>query len=115
MRPENRLRANADFERIRREGITLLHPLLVISLLPNQLDRSRFGFAVGRRIGIAVTRNRIRRRMREAVRLRLQAGGVVPGWDIVLIARRPVLKASFHEVDQAIGLLLSRAGAAKVS
>jgi ribonuclease P protein component len=110
MRKKNRLRANADFERLRREGHTWLHPLLVVSALPNDLEHSRFGFAVGRRIGKATARNRIKRRMREAVRLRIQKGEIATGWDVVFIARRPIRDASYHQVDEAIGLLLRRAG-----
>ena len=110
MRKKHRLRANADFERVRRRGRTLLHPLLVLSTLPNGLEHNRFGFAVGRRLGKAVRRSRIKRRMREAVRLRMQRGEMSAGWDVVLIARRPIVGATFDQVDRAIGLLLRRAG-----
>lgn len=109
MRREHRLRANSDFQRIRREGRTLVHPLLVMSTLPNGLGHTRVGFAVGRRIGKAVDRNRIKRRMRESVRVRIQKNEIGVGWDIVFIARRPLRDASFHQVDEAIGLLLRRA------
>jgi len=110
MRKKHRLRANADFQRLRRNGRTLLHPLVVISLLPNGLEHSRFGFSIGKRIGKAVQRNRIKRRMREAVRGKLQKGKIAAGWDVVFIARRPIRDASYHQVDEAIGLLLRRAG-----
>ncbi len=109
MRKKYRLRANSDFVRIRREGSTWLHPLLVMSVLPSEREHSRFGFAVGRRTGKAVKRNQIKRRMREAVRLRMQRDEIAAGWDIVFIARRPIRDASYHQVDDAIGLLLRRA------
>jgi len=110
MEKRRRLRENADFQRLRREGRTLARPLVVLSFLPNGLGYTRVGFAVGKRIGKAVVRNRIKRRMREAVRRRLQEGQIVEGWDIVLIARRPIVEASFQQVDETIGLLLRRAG-----
>ena len=110
MRRKYRLRANADFQQIRRTGRTLIHPILVISVLPNGLDHSRFGFSIGRRIGKAVVRNRIKRRMRESVRLRIEKGEIAVGWDVVLVARHPVRDASFHQVDETIGLMLRRAG-----
>jgi ribonuclease P protein component len=110
MHKKYRIRANADFQRIRREGRTSVHPLLVISVLPNGLEHSRFGFAVSRQIGKAVHRNRIRRRMRELVRGRIQDGKIAAGWDVVLIARTPIQGASYHQIDEAIGLLLRRAG-----
>ena len=110
MRRTYRLRANADFQRIRHEGRIQVHPLLVMATLPNGLEQSRFGFAVGRRIGKAVARNRIKRRMRESVRVRMQRDEIVAGWDVLFIARHPVRGASFHQVDEAIGLVLRRAG-----
>jgi ribonuclease P protein component len=110
MHKKHHLQANADFQRVRREGSTWTHPLLVLSALPNDLERSRFGFVVGRQLGKAVRRNLIKRRMRESVRTRLQKGGIVEGWDLVFVARRPMRDASFQQVDQAIGLLLRRAG-----
>ncbi len=110
MRKKYRLRANADFTRTRREGQSWAHPLLVLSALPNELSHSRFGFVVGRRTGKAVDRNRVKRRLRELVRVRMQRGEIATGWDIVFIARRSIRNASFEQVDQAIGLLLRRAG-----
>ena len=109
MHKKHRLRANADIERLRREGRSLAHPLLVLLMLPNDREISRFGFAVGRRIGKAARRNRVKRLMREAVRHRLARQEVATGWDILLIARRPIVDASFQQVDEAIGLLLRRA------
>jgi RNase P protein component len=40
----------------------------------------------------------------------LQKHEIAAGWDVVLIARRPIQDASFHQVDEAIGLVLRRAG-----
>jgi ribonuclease P protein component len=110
MRRTYRLRASEDFQRVRQKGRTLVHPLLVISVLSNGMPYSRFGFAVGRRLGEAVVRNRIKRRIRESVRVRVQKRLVAGGWDVVLIARVPMRVASFHQVDAAIGLMLHRAG-----
>ena len=109
MHKKHRLRANADIERLRREGRSQAHPLLVLLMLPNDREISRFGFAVGRRIGNAARRNQITRRMREAVRHRLARQEVSSGWDVLLIARRPIAEASYQQVDEAIGLLLRRA------
>jgi RNase P protein component len=48
--------------------------------------------------------------MRESVRVRMQAQKIVAGWDVVFIARQPIRDAPFHQVDEAIGLVLCRAG-----
>jgi ribonuclease P protein component len=110
MQRKHRLRSNADFDRVRQQGRTRAHPLLVLSYVPNSLEYSRFGFVVGGRLGKAVTRNRIKRRMREAVRIRLQKREIARGWDIVFVARHPIVTATYQQVDEAIGLLLCRAG-----
>jgi ribonuclease P protein component len=109
MQRRHRLRSSADFGHVRQHGRTLAHPLLVLSYVRNDLEYSRFGFVVGGRLGKAVTRNRVKRRMREAVRMRNQEQKIARGWDIVLIARQPIVTASFQQVDEAIGLLLRRA------
>lgn len=112
MQRKHRLRSNADFGRVRQQGRTLAHPLLILSYAPNNSEYSRFGFVVGGRLGKAATRNRIKRRMREAVRTRLQKQEIARGWDIVFIARHPIVTASYQQVDEAIGLLLRRANLA---
>jgi len=81
---------------------------LVLCALPNGRDHSRFGFAVGRRVGKAVARNRAKRLMREATRLRQDR--IAPGWDLVFIAREPMRQADFRQVERAVEDLLRRAG-----
>ncbi len=104
---QSRLRANEDFQRVRREGRSWSSPLLVLIAAPNAADHTRFGFAVGKRIGKAVVRNRVKRRLREAVRLHCEA--VAPGWDLVFVAREPILAASFGDIESAICGLMQRA------
>ncbi len=105
-----RLQADASFQSVRREGRSFSHPLLVMAMLPNGLEYNRFGFVVGHRIGKAVKRNQIKRWIREAVRLRIDEGEIRAGLDIVFIARHAMAEASYHEVDEAVGSLLCRAG-----
>jgi ribonuclease P protein component len=107
MRKRFRLRKNSDFQRVRREGRSWAHPLLILCVLRNDLGYSRFGFSASRRVGGAVVRNRAKRLMREATRLR--QARIADGWDMVLIARQPMQEADFHQVDRAVGQLLRRA------
>jgi ribonuclease P protein component len=71
------------------------------------LPYSRYGFSVSSRIGNAVTRNRVKRRLREAMRLRMDS--IHSGWDLVFIARNPIRSASYHQMDAACARLLRRA------
>jgi ribonuclease P protein component len=74
--------------------------------LPNGLGSTRYGFAVGRRVGKAVVRNRIKRRLREILR----KTSLSPGWDVVLIARIPAAQADYHRLEKSVLALLMRAG-----
>ena len=84
MQRELRLTGSKRFSLIHKEGRGLANRLLVLKSIPNDLDRSRFGFMVGKRIGSAVIRNKVKRRLREITRLT----PVKAGRDIVFIARR---------------------------
>jgi len=74
----------------------------------------RVGFTVSRQVGDAVERNRVRRRLREIVRLSAAAGveGLFPGHDYVLIGRRAALAAPFgemmHDFDAALGRIAAQ-------
>jgi ribonuclease P protein component len=107
MQREQRLRRNHDFQRVRRLGQSRTNPMAVLAFLPNDLAYSRVGFVVSKRIGGAVQRNRIKRRMREVVRLQLKA--LKPGFDLVFIARQPIKETPYAEIAQAIKYLLKSA------
>lgn len=81
--------------------------MVVLCAQRNDLDHNRYGFAVSRRIGGAVVRNRVKRRLREATRLKHDA--IDQGWDLVFIARGPIREAPFRTVDEAIAQLLREA------
>lgn len=77
----------------------------MLRAMPNGLPLSRCGFSVGKNIGKAVVRNRVKRLLREIVRLT----PIKPGWDIVLIARSKSSVAQFADLKKIIENLLSRA------
>ena len=108
MEREYRLRMSADFQRTRQLGKCWSHRLAVLCALRNDVGHSRFGFATSKRIGKAVVRNRVRRRMREVVRLRRPE--IARGWDLVFIARPPIAGATYVETASVVRGLLSRAG-----
>jgi len=102
-----RLREKRQFQQVRGEGRCWAHPLCVLCVAPNHLPYSRFGFSVSRRIGGAVVRNRVKRQLREIVRRRM--AHIKPGYDVVLIARRPIVRATHEERVNAVETLLRRA------
>ncbi len=105
-----RLRRSSEFERVRRRGRSVSNRLLVVSFAANQLGENRYGFAVGRRVGKAVRRNKVKRWLREAVRH--LHGRLRQGYDIVFVARGPLADPAmtYHEVVAAVEELLDRAG-----
>ena len=107
MKRKYRLRRNSDFQRVRQIGKSYASPILVLAFLRNELDHNRFGFVVSKRLGKAVRRNKIKRQMREIVRLEMSH--IRPGFDLVFIARVPSSKASYQEIMQSISKLLKTA------
>jgi ribonuclease P protein component len=74
---------------------------------PNDLGQSRFAVAAGRSVGNAVQRNRTKRMIRAALQLRFEA--VQPGWDCILLARKPMVSANFQDTQLALQSLFNRA------
>lgn len=91
-----RIRRRADFLAAAK-GRRVATRTLVLQARPTRSDRARIGFTVSRKVGGAVERNRVRRRLREAVR---QAGGacVRVGHDYVVIGRRNALHESYRRI-----------------
>lgn len=80
-----RLNNNRDFQRVYSRGKSLVTKYFVIYYLPQKLGHHRIGYTVSRKIGGAVVRNRVRRRLKEAFRL-LQP--TLPrSMDVVIVAR----------------------------
>jgi ribonuclease P protein component len=102
-----RVREDRRFREIRQRGRSYSNDLLVLCALPNELPFCRFGFSVNSRVGKAVARNRIKRRLREIMRLRMAS--IRPGWDIILIARKPIRSAEYLQLETACARLLRRA------
>jgi ribonuclease P protein component len=81
---------------------------MVLVARPNEQKQTRVGVVAGRTVGNAVTRNRAKRVLRAAVGV--MQGSVQPGWDLILIARAPLLSSRHIEVIEALRTLLRRAG-----
>lgn len=102
------LRSTVDFQQMNGQSRSRAHPTLMMRYRSNGLDRTRYGISTGRRIGTAVVRNRVRRRLRTI--LRRLGSQVEPGWDILLAARPLAAEASQSELDQVLTRLMNTAG-----
>ena len=84
---------------------------LVLYARPNHLMCNRVGITVSKKLGHAVIRNRIRRRLREVYRLNEEK--FRPGYDIVVVARSRALDADFESLVKAYLTLAAKAGILK--
>ena len=89
-------------------GTVRSHPLLSARFLRTDLETTRFGLATGRKLGSAVVRNRVRRRLREG--LRAMAPSFQPGWDVLIIARPAIVSADHEALVGALRRTLGKGG-----
>lgn len=103
------LRSANDFAAVGRSDVVRSDGRISARFVHTEHDDTRFGISTSRRLGGAVVRNRIRRRIRES--LRALAPRIVPGFDILLVARQGSVTASQHELAATLEHLLRKGGA----
>ena len=99
MNVRDTLKKNSDFRRLYAKGKSAATPYLVVYCRKNRLERNRAGYTVSTKLGHAVVRDRVRRRLREIVRL--NAPSVKPGYDLVLVARSRAVEAEYKTLERA--------------
>lgn len=104
---EFRLRTTGQFVACLRRGQTTGDKMVTVHLLPKKSGPRRFGVAVSRRIGGPVTRNRVKRLIREAVRPIVTGPG--EPFDLVLVARSGIDGATFGEIAKSVRRLVRSA------
>ena len=107
-----RLTRTTDFKRVRRRGKSFAHPLIILIYTEGLFSGTRIGVSAGKSVGNAVKRNRAKRRIRACIDRLLC--GIKPGYDLIIIGRKPVLEAEFGELERAMKILLSKAGLLEV-
>lgn len=90
------LKLNHVFRRLYQKGKSSAGRCVVVYCRKNGMDCNRLGLTTGTKLGHAVVRNRIRRRIREAYRL--SESSYIRGYDIVVVARSRSADASYHEI-----------------
>lgn len=112
MKKKYRIKSNEEFQYIFKHGKSFANRQLVIYYMhaPDQ-THFRVGLSVGKKLGRAVVRNRIKRYLRECfMALKDQ---IVPNVNIVIIARQPTSEMNYHEIKKSLIHLLSKQGLLK--
>lgn len=101
MEKDYRLAKREDFNRVYRHGKSMANHQFVLYYLarPGQAQ-FRLGISASKKIGNAVVRNRIRRVIKEIIRLNQQS--IAEGYDYILIVRKPAVDLSYKEVEKSI-------------
>jgi len=108
LKRENRLQKEKEIERVFRRGKGFKEDLLALKLLKNDLGENRFAIVVSQKVAKrASLRNKIRRRLREAVKGK--RGGARAGMDIVLVALPGFEKKEFEEIKKSLTKLFLKA------
>jgi ribonuclease P protein component len=102
------MKENHLFRRLYAKGKSAAAPSLAVYVRPNSSRRNRLGLTVGTKVGKAVCRNKVRRRIREAYRT--HESQMAPGWDIVVVARVRSAFASYGEIERDLLRLLDKLG-----
>lgn len=102
------LKLNHIFRRLYQKGTQAGNRYLVLYARKNRTRENRVGITVGKKLGHAVTRNRVRRRLREIYRL--HEDRFVPGYDIVVVARSQAVNASYAQLQDSYLALAGRIG-----
>ena len=105
-RRQNRVRKPKEFAAVFGKGRTFVTPVLIFRLLPTDLEESRLGLAVSRKVGKAVKRNKVRRRIREG--FRLKQATFPRSFDIVVSPRKGVLEFTFEDYLAAYDMLIRK-------
>lgn len=101
------LRSVADFQQIQSQSRSRAHPLLLLRYRRNGLERTRYGISTSRKVGSAVIRNGVRRRLRTI--LRALDPQLEPGFDLLLVARPASATVKQAELEVALRQLMDGA------
>ncbi len=93
------LKKNYEFRRLYSKGKTAVTPYLVVYSLKTGRDHRRVGYTVSTKLGKAVVRNRVRRRLREIYRL--NADKLIDNADLVIVARSRCVGGEFAKMEKA--------------
>jgi len=102
------IRKNSEFRTVYKRGKSFSNYLLVLYIYRNNSNFNRMGVSISKKVGKSVTRNRIKRLIKECYRL--NSDNINQGFDLVFIARNPAKGKSYKDIEKSIINLFNKAG-----
>lgn len=102
------IKSNRDFQRLYRRGKSAASGTLVMYCQRNRNGESRLGITTGTKLGHAVVRNKARRRIREMYRLNKE--NILPGYDIIVVARVRAAHSDYRHMEKDFLYLVKKLG-----
>ncbi|MFO7814901.1 MAG: ribonuclease P protein component [Halanaerobiales bacterium] len=103
------LKKKNDFNKVFNRGKSTASRYFVLYWYPNKNEINRYGFSISKRIGKAVVRNKLKRRLKEIIRKLLEDSSL-KGYDVIIIARNPVNNLNFYGIKEDLTGLFKKAG-----
>lgn len=107
MEKKYRVRKNMEFKDIYKVGKNYWNRNLILYVKKNDLDVTRVGYTITKKIGNAVSRNKLRRKMKEIYRLNFH--NVKEGYDLIFIAKKNIKDISYRELEGSMIHIMSLA------
>ena len=100
------IKKNRDFKKVYGKKQSVANRYLVLYIRRNGMSVNRLGISISRKVGCAVVRNRIRRLIKEQMRLNEKA--ITEGYDLVIVVRPAATEADFHQIGFSLAGLLDK-------
>lgn len=107
LKKKYRIRKRKDFRKIYKKGESVAGKYLVLYKFQSGTNNVRFGYSISKKIGRAIIRNKLKRRLSEICRL--YRNNFKEGNDIIFIARKRINEIGFKELNEEVKLLAKKA------
>lgn len=104
------LKKNKEFTFLYHRGKSCSTKLIVLIYFKNRYGGMRSGFSVSKKVGKAVVRNKVRRRLKESMRALLQENTSHVHANMIFVARTPIVQASYSQIKKDMKYLMKKAG-----
>ncbi|MEG2983945.1 MAG: ribonuclease P protein component [Peptostreptococcaceae bacterium] len=101
------LKKDSDFRKVYKHGKSFANKYLVMYILNTKSEEIKLGISVSKKVGKAITRNRVRRLIKEVYRLDID-GKIKLGYDVVFIARIASKDANYKDIEKSINNLVRK-------